>query len=167
MAVVNTKSGLVTNADASPRVLTQGHVVGTPRFSVGLVEVAAADDDTSVYRMLRMRSSDRIDRLLLLNDAITGGTSYDLGVYETAMNGGAAVDVDLFASAISMASARTEPLDVTHENLNIDQCTKQLWELLGLTADPVKEYDIAFTANTVGSAPGTIALKSSTVFASA
>ena len=33
---------------------------------------------------------------------------------------------------------------------------KALWEILNLSADPVREYDLCWTANTVGSGVGNL-----------
>ncbi len=162
MAVANTKSTLITNADATTPTLSAAHLGGLQR-PVGVVEVAAADDDTSVYRFFRVHSSDRIHQLLLLNDAITAGTAYHVGLHQTAANGGAAADEDLFATSVDLSSARVAPLDVLHEALNIDKAEKQIWELLGLSSDPGRDYDVTMTGATVGSAAGTIVLKAVTV----
>lgn len=160
MAVVNTKSTLITNREALPATMSKAELAGNyTKHPVGLVEVAAADSDTSVYRFFSVRSSDRIHALLLKNDAITAGTSYDFGLYDTLANGGAVVDADLFASAVDLSSGRTTDTDILNEALDIDKSEKQVWELLGLSADPGKEYEVCATANTVGSAAGTIVLK--------
>jgi len=161
MAVANTKSTFITNADADPKVLTSDYISkGTVYETVGTVEVAAADDDGSVYRMVRVPSNARITSILTGCDAITAGTVYDLGVYQTAANGGAVVDADLFATNVDLSSA----LGFTEHMLeatvtDIDKVEKRLWELLALTVDPMRDYDICWTGDTVGSAAGTIATK--------
>lgn len=162
MAVANSKSASITSLDASPPVPVgsykhAGHVLQ----SYDSVEVAAADDDNSVYRMVRVPSNARILELGILNDAIAGATDYDLGVYETAENGGGVADANLFSSGISMVTGRTLPLNAKYEstNVNIANGDDRLWEVLGLSSDPNKFYDICYTANTVGSAAGTLALE--------
>lgn len=160
MAVVNTKSNGVYNADNS--IMSNRYLYGAPlKTAVATVEVAAADDDTSVYRMFQVPSNAIIFKIDVKNDAITAGTSYDFGVYNIPpRNGstavGAVVDADAFASAVDMSSARVAPLDIVNEALNIDKAEKRLWEILGLSRDPGIEYDLAFTANTAGTAAGTI-----------
>ncbi len=157
MAVANTKSTIVTNGDANPpdhtaAILSGGRV----REQAATVEVAAADDDNSVYRLFRAHSSWRVSTIALLNDAITGGTVYHLGVHQTAENGAAVVDADVFGTSIDMSSARVAPLDATYEALDINQIEKRLWEVLGLAADSNRWYDITLTGATVGTAAGTI-----------
>lgn len=161
MGVVDTQSTAITNANATqPRVINPSYLAGgSLRMSIGYVEVAAADSDASTYRFVRLPSNAVIFRLEILNDAIAGGTSYDAGLYKTAAAGGAAVDADVFATAIDMSVARTLPQDAMFEVLDIANVEKRLWELAGLTADPMCEYDVVLTANTVGSAAGTIAVR--------
>jgi hypothetical protein len=166
MGVANIKSTIVTKLDAVPRGSVPLALAGARlREQVATVEVAAADDNNSVYRFFRVHSSWRVSALLLLNDAIASGTAFDIGVYETAENGGAVVDADLYGSDVSMASARaaTGPVDLTYEALNVDQIEKSLWQLLatalGVTADPKREFDICLTADTVGTAAGTISMR--------
>lgn len=161
MAVVNSKSDTVTKLDAIPREVADSYkYAGRLLISKDDVEVAADDNDNSVYRMTRVPSNACIKELNVLNDAITGGSNYDLGVYETAENGGAAVDADRFASGIDMSTARTLPLNAIYEaGLDIADGDKRLWEILGLSEDPHKHYDLCFTANTVGTAAGSLALE--------
>lgn len=159
MAVVNTKSTIVGNADAVPAVLTSPRIAGGHlRAQVATVEVAAADDDTSVFRLFRLPSNAKVTSVQVFNDAITGGTSYDVGLYRTAADGGAVVDADAFASAVDMSSARAAagPLNLTFEAQNIDKIEQELWQVAGATSDPGVMYDVALTANTVGTAAGTI-----------
>lgn len=119
-------------------------------------ETAAADDDGSVYRLIRIPSSAVVKSLTVWNDAITSGTDYDIGLYN--INGGAVVDKDLFCDGTTMATARDAVELLTAPD--IAEIHKSIWEYaaLSLTKDPVKEYDLAITANTVGSAAGTITL---------
>ena len=163
MATANTKSTAVSNRDASPRVPSPAHLVRGPLFeAVGTVEIAAADDNGSVYRMARLRSSDRVSQLTVFYDLITGGSSFGLGLYRTADDGGAVVDADLFGSALDFTIAPSAAgSEVAFESAATDiaKIEKRLWELLGLSADPQVDYDIAFTGNTVGSAAGTLSLR--------
>ena len=161
MGVVNTKSLAVTNSDSdSPRLATPGYLAGArPQMSMGTVEIAAADSDTSVYRMVRLPSNAVIYRIEILNDVITGGTSYDLGFYQINDNGGAVVDADIYATAIDMTVARSLPFDASFEVLDIANIEKRVWEVLGLSADPQRLYDLCFTANTVGTGAGTISMR--------
>lgn len=158
MAVANKKSTIVTALDAAKDVPLRlsGAVL---KSAVATVEVAAADDDNSVYRLFRVHSSWSPRHLWILNDAITSGTVYDLGLYDTAEAGGAVVTQEAFASDVTMASARVAPTDLLFEAADINKIEKRFWEFTSATADPNKWYDIAFTAATVGSGAGTLSMQ--------
>lgn len=165
MAVANTKSTAITNADATPPVPTNRAIAGAPiLISKGVVEVAAADDDNSVYRIARLPSNAVIHSIRILNDAITGSTSWDVGIYRTAEDGGAVVDDDLFASAVDINAGTTAWLELRYEAATtavIDHAERPLWYIADLGAatyasDPNLQFDLCLTANTVGSAAGTI-----------
>jgi len=163
MAVVNTKSTNITNSDATPVTkLSSAIDAGNLKFKIATLAVAAADDDTSVFRFVRVPSNAVIIKMDLFNDAITSGTDYDFGIYQTAANGGTVVNADAWGKAVDLSGARVAPLDIVHEGGSdspIENCYKRVWELAGLTADSGREYDICATANTVGSGAGDITLK--------
>lgn len=162
MGVVNTKSINIQNQEASPRVLSHRSLVRAPVYTeAATVAVAAADDDTSVYRFLTIPSNAVITSIKVYCDALTSGTDWDFGVYQTAENGGAVVDADLFGDGVDLSSAITLGTEIRFNDTvtaNITEVNKRLWELLPgpLTADPQRSYDLCFTANTVGSGAGDI-----------
>lgn len=122
------------------------------------VAVAAADDDGSVYRVFANVPSSLVPlQIEIHNTAITSGTDYDVGLY--GVEGGAAVEVDILADGISMGSARTI---ATSNNAGMTSVVlgtiADLATLSGQT-DPDSAYDICLTANTVGSADGTIRVR--------
>lgn len=166
MAVVNTKSTAVTNADAATQTnLSLKIAGGRIRESVGTVEAVNGDSIGSTFRLARIRSGDRVSRVMLSCDAITTCTG-DVGIYDIAANGGAVVDADFFASAQSLSAALVNQ-DVTHEADAADagagfghaDVEKPLWQALGLAADPYKLYDIAVTLTAAAASNGTIAMK--------
>lgn len=161
MAVANTKANAITNADAVPVVINDPVLErGVMRENSGTIETLAADDDASVYRFVRVPSNARITSLLVGNDAVTGGTGFDMGVYQTKANGGLVVDADEFASNVDLSSALpfTEYLNEAAAT-EIADCEKPLWSKLGLTADPHIDYDICLTSVTQGSGAVTISMK--------
>jgi hypothetical protein len=158
MAVVNTKSTEVTNGDAA--VQTQ-NALGTSHgrlyMKCGTIAVAAADDDNSTLRIARVHSSWILYSLRIFCDAITAGTSYDVGLYQIAAAGGAVVDVDAYASAVDLSSAKTTaPIEVICEARDIIKIGQKVYQDAGLTADSNRWYDLVLTANTIGSAAGDI-----------
>lgn len=120
------------------------------------VAVLAADDDGSVYRLFANVPSSLVPiKIEVHNTAITAGTDYDLGLYEPET--GAVVDKDILADGISMASARTVATSNNAGLTTIDIANgSQTLGTLSAQTDVDSSYDIAFTANTVGSAAGTI-----------
>lgn len=122
----------------------------------GFAAVAAADDDGSVYRIVKdLPSSFRPVRCTVQTDGITGGTDYELGLYDR--NIGAVVSKGLFMTGQTMATA-SRVLDglaaVSVANLG---ARKNLAELLSLTPSTAKPaYDLALTGDTVGTAAGNI-----------
>jgi len=160
MAVVNTKAANITIFDASTQTLVSPKILGgRVREAVGTLEAVSGDDIASVYRLCRVPSRARVSRVLLSCDAITTCAG-DVGVYQTAANGGAVVDADFFASAQSVATALANT-DVTHEAgvFGIDDVEKPLWEALGLTADPQRFYDIAVTLTAAAGSAGTVSAR--------
>lgn len=156
MAVVNTKSRRVSLPEATPIKPQPAILSGADlRSIVGTVEIAAADDDTSVYRICRVHSSWCIQSIRAFCDAITGGTDYDVGLYQTAENGGAVVLVNAYADTITLATA-LNGLEVAYENRNIDKIENRVWQDAGLSADPNRFYDLCFTGATVGTGAGTL-----------
>lgn len=159
MAVVNVKSAPVANADASPQVLNDLQIAGGKvKCLRATVEQGASDSNGSTYRLARVHSSWLVKSVRKYHDAITGGTSYDLGLYRTEADGGAAVDVDAYATAASLASADTAGAELAFEARDVANVEKKVWQDAGLSSDPNLWYDLALTGNTVGSAGGTISL---------
>jgi hypothetical protein len=162
MAVVTVKSNSVAGGD-SPTP-TKGNVQIGPRRlyeDVATVEVANGDSIGSQYRMCRVPSSARMSALLVKCDAITTAVA-DFGVYETAANGGAAVNASAFGSAVALTSALVAtPTDVLHESgvLDISEMEQPLWQVLGLTKDPNKQYDIVATLTAAATGPGTLTVQ--------
>lgn len=163
LATANTKSTAITNGDASPKVMNDVRLDGgVLREKVGTVEIAAADDNNSVYRLVRVHSSDRISEIRRFNDAIATGTDFDVGAYDTADNGGAVININAFADAVSLASASaTGVLDMYEagSDIGVEDIEQKVWEMLGLASDPNKYVDICYTGVAVGSGAGTLSVQ--------
>lgn len=160
MAVVNTKSTAVTSADASTQTLIKPLISnGRVRESVGVIAVANGDSIASTLRFCRVHSSWRLRRMEVYCTAITSA-AMDVGVYQVAENGGAVVDADFFASAVSIATAITVGTNILLESgvLTVADMEKPLWEALGLSADPGRWYDIVGTLTAAATAAGTAVL---------
>jgi len=143
-AAENLKSTLVTNADATPVDLSDARLShGRVREMVAIIE-AAGGDAGSTYRFVRVWSGWRISGVYFASDDLNTNATVDIGVYQTAENGGAVVDADFFASAVNVTSAAVAETNVTHESgaFDIDDSEKPLWQALGLTEDSKRWYDI-------------------------
>jgi hypothetical protein len=163
MSVVNTKSTPITNLDSTPPVMNSRLLDGPVHDLPATVEIAAADCATSVYRMVRVHSSWRLVDIIRYNDAITSGTDFDVGLYDTAENGGAEVDANAFADAISLSSAATtSPVHDLYETgsaVGVEKIAMPIWQQLGLSSDPNKFYDLCYTGATPGSGAGTLSVR--------
>lgn len=123
--------------------------------AVATVSVAAADDDGSVYRLFANMPSNAVPvSICIHNTAVTGGTDYDLGLYKA---GGVVVDKDILADGLDMSTARTVATvnNAGMTTIAIADGVKTFAEL-SAQDDPDASYDIVLTANTVGTAAGTI-----------
>lgn len=168
MAIEAVKATAVTNNDTAPQqtlnpMRIQG---GRIKEDVGTGELSATASIASTIRVARVASNARISRILLSNDAITSAAA-DIGIYDvTNVNSGAVVDVDFFASAVSLAAAQVN-VDITHEadaadagaGFGLADVEKPLWQALGLAADPNKQYDIVVTLTAAATAAGTVSVK--------
>jgi len=81
MALVTTKSTVVNNYEASPRILTSGYLAGGgDTICVATVAAGATDSIGSIYRFGFIPSGVRIEDILMQNDATTAGV-WQLGIY--------------------------------------------------------------------------------------
>lgn len=158
MAVEALKSSIITNADATPPVLSNARISDmTMKEAIGTKQASASASIGSTYRLCRIPSNARISEVILSCDAFDTTGTADIGIYQTAANGGAVVDADFFGSAVVLTSA-LPGTDVTHESgvFGIEDVEKPLWEALGLSADSHRDYDVALTltaANGAGATP--------------
>ena len=161
MAVVAVKSTLITNADATPVVLNNPRVDGGfERVSVATAAITSGDSVASTYRMFRVPSNAVMTDLRIYAPDIGTTTISDIGLYDTAAAGGAVVDADFFASALSLKDGALNGTDVLHEAavFTIANSGKELWDALGLTTDPHKFYDVALTLTGAADATATVKL---------
>jgi len=121
-------------------------------------EVAAADDDGSIYKLGIVGANMIPLKIDWNNDAIAGATSYDLGFYTEA---GVAVDANVLLAAkdINAGAAMGSEIDGL-AGLGVANIGKKVYELLGKTLTTKENaYVLAITANTVGTAAGTISVR--------
>lgn len=149
MAVDTTLKGTaITNRTASPPVLNNpGQGDGADeRCAYGyLASVTASLSIGSIIRLVQVPSNAIVTDLRLSSGAQTAG-AFDIGVYRTNADGGAVVDQDFFATAVSCALAVVN-LDVLNESTTntLEKQSQPLWQALGMSSDPKCDLDIALT----------------------
>lgn len=160
MAVVNTSGAITTQLDApQPTRVDTAALRGRKRIVTDFATVGTTDSATSTYRLGRVNSSDLVTSLKLFNVAQAGFTSASIGLYQTAMNGGAVVAVACYALNISLASASTIGTELAFAVRTLDKSQQKVWADAGLTADPLRQYDIVLTANTIAAVGGLIMIQ--------
>jgi hypothetical protein len=165
MAVVNLKSGAITNRDATPRALTNSNISQAElQEAVGTIEAGVGDQTGSTYVMCQIPSNAVINEILLYTDILDSGAAtmaFDIGLYRTTADGGAVVDADLFASAVLMLTSAINGTKVAHEANDIANAEKMLWQIVpgSLTEDPKCMYDVVLTTTGDNDTAGTISLK--------
>ena len=167
MAVDHVKDAIVTNLDATPRIVpvTGKGGAGFMRTVEGSAVAVASSSVDATYQLVRIPFSAKVKRVTF-ESAAQGAGKFDLGVYyatdgsnpagATALLAAAAIDQDFFATAIDCASAVVRT-DVTNESgtNTIDKRIKPLWEAIGLTANPGGNADIVATVVTTAVTTGT------------
>lgn len=148
---------LVAAGTPAPAINTSGSQL---KCFTETFEIAAADDDGSIYRVFKSVPSWLIPvRIEIGCDTITAGTDFDLGFYDKLADGGAVIDKDNLMDGQTLATASAMALNGLSA-VDIANVNKRFYELAGLTsANDKPEMDIALTANTVGSAAGTVSIR--------
>ena len=129
-----------------------------------LISIASGDDDGSKFLIAELPAEAILDEITLEVAAITGGSAYDVGIYDVA---GTAIDADKFAANLDLSSTTglpTGPLGAPIRqamvDLNPDEVNKMLYELAGhvnktfpASGETLKasKYRIVLTADTIGS----------------
>lgn len=151
MAVTNRNSSAIANLVAVPRVINKPALAGgMVRAFPGVVTSAADDEATSIYRFCRVPSNACIFSVLYSGADASSAGAIDVGVYQTAENGGAVVDADLFASAFALTAGPDHNTELAFESTQYTfaESVTPLWAALGLSSDPCIDYDIAATITT-------------------
>lgn len=159
--MANINSAAIANRDATPRVRNDVNV--GPAFllsQVATVEVSTATDTNDLIRFFEVPSSASPRSLKVWSDASITGGAINIGLYRTTHDGGAAVDADLFCSALAIGSGLTGAEQLRESSvIDIDDIEKPLWQLLGLAADPNITYDVVAQVTTDMTAAGTLSIE--------
>ena len=158
MAVTHSKSTTITNYEAAQQTLAnKTKIGGVLRESIETFELTA-DDATSTTRFFRVHSGWRISSLGWASDDVATSGTIHVGLHDTTENGGAVVDADFFLASQVLTSGPTAMAYITPAAVAIENLGKELWEMLALTSDPNKWYDVSVTVATALGAVGTLTL---------
>lgn len=119
-------------------------------------EKVAGNTDADVIQLARVRSNWTVQKIEIANDALSGCTDVNVGLYTDAAVGTATdVDENVYADAISFGSA-LGLTEVAYEIRDKANTCKRVWEDAGATSDSNRYYRICLTLITGGTATGTI-----------
>ena len=124
--------------------------------AIGIVEVAAADSDNSIYRVFKGLDPETVlAELRLFFDAFGAAGTLNIGVYEAKI-GGEAFDDNVFANAVDISAAAKNQDGMIA--VDIADRQKRLYEHAGHTTSTKKaSYDIVIkVTNTGATGLGTI-----------
>lgn len=118
-----------------------------------VANVLAAHNDGDVYKLFTVPGNGVPVFASFKNTAITGGSVFHLGLYETGTDG-AVKDVDVLDQGRNFTNAGNGTVwNVPHDIADVG---KAFWELAGDTEYTGQQYVVAITGATVGTADGTI-----------
>lgn len=156
MAVNHYKSTVITNLDATPPVKPAVEDMrGRLKVIPFTAEFADNDDIGSTLRIGRVHTDHRVLSIMIFCDTLTGGAA-DIGLYRTAADGGAVVDVDAYASAQTIATANRVGIECAFEARDINKMLNYVWQDGGYTTNPNYDLDIALTLTAQITDPGTL-----------
>lgn len=128
-----------------------------------LVSIASGNDDGSKKLICQLPANAILLDIKVRNSAITAGSDFDIGLYDAVDFGGAVIDKDMFADGLDLSSARARGSEVSGISaLSLANGTKRVYELANaaasrsLSSGERTVYDLVLTANTVGTADGSV-----------
>ncbi len=173
--MANLFSTLITNRDATPKVLTDSFIAeGTLTGSYGYIFSGASDAAGTAYKLVSVPSNSRLVALGLTNTTLGNSSVIDIGVwYPTTVpvGGGAFLAASLGASIIGSSNfttgmlgdtANVTPLEMikttnTRQGPNYQEMP--LWQMLNLTADPECMLDIGVSVRVAVATAGYVGLR--------
>lgn len=145
------KSTIVTELDAGTVQTTDK--LGGPLMRAGASHAKAAGQSTGdIYPVMRAWTGWTIDSLVFATAAWGTSGVVEIGCYDTAENGAAAIDADCFASALDVSSALAR-IDLLMESAVIDhdEINNTLRDILGIASTVAHKWvDICLTATHIG-----------------
>lgn len=175
MSVFNLKSQLITNRDATPKVLSDGFQapqmqkedIGVERTSAPIIDAG------SQMRLCIVPSSARLSHINYCNQGLGSSAAADVAVwYPTTISAGAGLSPALAATLISSSSfganitgfatdtgnGWTDAVG-TVANCPVNKRMQPLWQVLGLASDPNIDLDVGFTFRTATVTQGYVGMR--------
>ena len=162
MAVVTTKSTQIGNRDSTPRVFSNGRVNGAPvQTARGVLATVNGDSIASKYIFCSIPSNAVPISVRVTSPDIGTTTVGDVGLYKNTEDGGAVVDADFFASALSVSGGALSKSEILYESgvVTIANGEKTVWEILALTADSKLMYDVVMTLTAAADAAASLMIE--------
>lgn len=169
------KSTLITNRDATPKVLTDAYLSGGIMEEVmGSVKTGSSDPAGTFYRLIQVPSNARVSQLYWQTDTILSNTcALDVGVwYPTAIpqgggaflaagSAGSFVGTSFFATNLNPSAAIIGLTEITNQSGNylVPLQETPLWNVLGFVTDPEVSMDLGFSVRVANSVAGYVSLK--------
>lgn len=166
MAVVTLKSTVISNRDATPKVLTDALVAkGEMIEAEGYVAPANGDSAGSKYLLCSVPSNARLSSLSFQCTALGAGAKLDIGAsYPSFIPRGVGLDAivanqvisaNFFAAALDVSGALAPAnIETSSGSYTIAKQEMCIWQALGLTFDPGIDLDIVATVNVAMAAAG-------------
>lgn len=121
------------------------------------IPAVATDLATSTYAMCRVFSSDIPISVKFSSSALTAG-AISIGLFKPNTATVAVANADhLFATSINCASAVVN-VEERFTNKGVTTLGQRVWQLLGLTSDPLVWYDLACYSTTAATDAGTLGI---------
>ncbi len=169
------KSTLITNRDATPKVLTDGFIAeGQLSQCYGFIFSGASDAAGTEYKLVSVPSNARLSSLNLINTTLGNSSVIDVGAwYPTTVpqGGGAFLAASLAGTMIGSSNFRTAMLGDTANTTPLEMLvttnTRQgpnyqempLWQMLNLSADPECMIDLGISVRVAVATAGYVGLK--------
>jgi hypothetical protein len=169
MAGFNRKAPPLANRDSLPQLPNDPRFGGRPFHRLGIVLAVTADDATSRYGFFSIPSGCIIKSCSVSNDALGAATAVSFGLFETTQNGGGFALVNaggvananqFFGAAVAVATAayKASLLPVAAWQ-TVAKSAQPVWQILGLAADPVRDYDVIGSVTAPITAGGNIMIE--------
>src|ERR1700682_3855904 len=174
MATEIVKSGVLTNRDANPPVPSDLRGAGRNFQKPALCTPTTGVLLNSQYGFFSLPSNAVIVSALLSCAALGAATAGDIGLWETPTVGGFSATTGWATQAGSIANAKqflgaatslvaaqtkTQLAYLNATFMTIAKADQKIWQLLGLTIDPNRDYDVVLTNTTTITAGGAVLLE--------